>query len=744
MVDEYQDVNPSQELLIRQMRQRATSLFVVGDDDQAIYAWRGADVSNIIDFQARYPNCSAHTLSHNFRSTPAIVQAADHLISSELGPARITKNPTADAPTGPRDLRRLWFDTRPQEADWVAARIAALLGTAYAERDGTLRGLTPGDFAILMRSTRGEEQIGPPRHAAFTDALNARHIDYTLEAGGGVFDRPQVFALRESFELLRAGSPTRVEARARFDQVVVPAYPHASFNEFVRVLSYWGQLIHAPIGGPRRRVYPQQLVHDLLGAFRLAHTALPDGVLREIGLFSRMLQDVEAVYMSIDSTQRFRDILNFLQNVAETGYDISTDDLLRRPDAVTVSTVHKAKGLEFPVVFVVDVEAGRFPRSRGAYRGWLPPQMMQAALGRGAYQATMAEEARLFYTAMTRGERFLYITGSAQLPGGAKPRQRSRFWLRIQHQELAENPNELPPGLTPQAPVPRIDDNVMPTSYTEIRYYLLCPRDYLFRKIYGFSPSIPDLFGYGMTVHTAIGKLHELFPNQAPTPAEAEAVARDIFHLKHVPPSADPVNRPGAYEQAQRSAARIARDYTERYATDFSRERQVEARFELPVQGAVISGVIDLLLRYDEHDQVVEAQVLDFKTIEGGENALQNAQLRWTDLALQVQLYAKGAQDILGENIQIGAVHLLKDNQRINVPVDGPAVDAAVGNVEWAVQRITARDFPMRPHPDKCGSCDFRLLCPRNAEPFTVPVTPPPIHTPNGPQLIPAFGQFQP
>src|SRR6266446_5487200 len=98
MVDEYQDVNPAQEVLISELHKLSETLFVVGDDDQAIYAWRGADVSNIIDFDQRYPGCSRHTLSKNFRSTEAIVAAADSFIAGELGATRITKNPQADNP----------------------------------------------------------------------------------------------------------------------------------------------------------------------------------------------------------------------------------------------------------------------------------------------------------------------------------------------------------------------------------------------------------------------------------------------------------------------------------------------------------------------------------------------------------------------------------------------------------------------------------------------------------------------
>jgi len=105
-------------------------------------------------------------------------------------------------------------------------------------------------------------------------------------------------------------------------------------------------------------VYPQRLLQDLLNAFALPETDFDDGRMHDLGVFSRILQDVETVYLSIDSATRFTELLNFLSNVAEGGYDAATADVLRRPDAVTVATVHKMKGLEFPVVFIVDVEDG--------------------------------------------------------------------------------------------------------------------------------------------------------------------------------------------------------------------------------------------------------------------------------------------------------------------------------------------------------------------------------------------------
>ena len=218
-----------------------------------------------------------------------------------------------------------------------------------------------------------------------------------------------------------------------------------------------------------------------------------------------------------------------------------------------------------------------------------------------------------------------------------------------------------------------------------------------------------------------------------------------MFHMKHVAPSGDPEGRPGPFERAKNRAREIISDYADSYADDFMHQRVVEQRFEIPVEQAVISGTIDLLLREDPTGTVLEATVIDFKTMEGGPDPEENERLEWTDLALQVQLYARAANEVLGENTRTGAVHLLRDNQRVEVPVDDDSVAAAVENVEWAVDRIIEHDFPMRPHPTKCGECDFRALCPKVPEDFTGGAEPPPLHLFNDgrEQMVRAFSEFE-
>ena len=156
-----------------------------------------------------------------------------------------------------------------------------------------------------------------------------------------------------------------------------------------------------------------------------------------------------------------------------------------------------------------------------------------------------------------------------------------------------------------------------------------------------------------------------------------------------------------------------------------------------------IAGSIDLLLKVDADDNILDARVIDFKAMEGGTDPETNQKLHWTELALQVQLYAKAATEVLGQNARTGAVHLLKDNQRIDVPISNDAVAAAVANVEWAVARILNGEFPMRPEVEKCKACDFQQLCAKHSENFSSSVQPPPIHIPaSAPKMVRAFSEF--
>ncbi len=150
-----------------------------------------------------------------------------------------------------------------------------------------------------------------------------------------------------------------------------------------------------------------------------------------------------------------------------------------------------------------------------------------------------------------------------------------------------------------------------------------------------------------------------------------------------------------------------------------------------------------MLIREDNSGNIIESKVIDFKTLNEPE---EEEKLDWTDLSIQVQLYAEAANEVLGENAKTGAVHLLRDNLRVDVPISDEAIDAAVKNIEWAVDGIINNEYPMRPHPNKCDECDFKLICSKQPERFKKTDEPPAIYLPSHVSSIPlkvkAFSEF--
>lgn len=736
-VDEYQDINPVQEEFIKTLAGFLDMLFVVGDDDQSIYGWRGANVQNILTFKDRYSDVKIHKLLVNFRSTKAIVETANSFIQKTIPFERLPKKIKYHRNGNIQDLRNIWFETREEEAKWVAQRIQSLIGTTYIEYnpDGSeksRRGLTYSDFAVLIRGIR--TQNGENKDVQFVNAMRELDIPVKTSGEGGIFDRPYAQCILKIMELLRNGTGVnRNDAEECFDNFVLPIFPDADKDKYLRVLQEWYSNIYTSASSARRKVYPQNFLHQLVDALNLRNL-MDETALRDLGLFSDIIKDVEQTYISIDSEWRYREMLNFLENIAQN-YELESVDYISKVDAVNVSTIHKAKGLEYPVVFVVDLVTLRFPGKKSQYSGILPTALMRSAISRGAYGNRTEDEARLFYTAITRAERVLYLTGSKIHPGLKTEKKKSVFTSELTHPNM-RNDLLLDQLADKMEPVPRFDDNELPTDFSSVKAYLTCPFMYKLQNIYGYNAAVPELFGFGQTTHTILERLHQKYKDRVPTEQEIYDMVEDTFMLKHVFPSNDPINKPGSYERAKTLVHRIMKEYVKKYSGDFYRIRQDEARFEILVENALITGSIDLLLKEDGANNVESAEVIDFKSMEVPDEL---ERFDWREMSVQVQLYSRAAKEVIGENVETGYVHTLKNNKRIAVPVDEKSVNDAIGAIEWAVKGIIQEDFPMRACASNCAHCDYKALCKQERQDFKRKDMPPAINTPVGERVLAAF-----
>ncbi len=437
LVDEFQDTNRAQAELVAALAEDHRNITVVGDDDQAIYAFRGAAVDNILAFQDRYLGARTVVLRRNYRSLAPILDAAYRLIRFN-DPDRlevrtgIVKRLLAQrvAPdAAPVHLEV--FGSGSEEADWVAAEIGRRIESGAAARD----------HAVLVRANSHADAI--------LRALNMAGIPWRFSGTSGLYARPEVRTLL-SFLRVTADLQSSVDlyALAASDVYQLGGEDLTAIVNMARRRnrSLWEvleELDRQPgilrVAPPTRRTV-HTLVEDLRGYSEAAHER-PAGellyrFLRASGILARLVDtDTPAAAEQLQNIARFFEIVRaqsallvddravfvapHLATLIEAGDDPATAELDPESDAVAVLTVHKAKGLEFPVVFLPGMVAGRFPTG-----GRGEPLALPAGLGRGQppdAEAALAEERRLCYVAMTRARDALILQSRRGLRWGSCP-----------------------------------------------------------------------------------------------------------------------------------------------------------------------------------------------------------------------------------------------------------------------------------------------------------------------------------
>ena len=393
LVDEYQDTNRVQYLLVRQLAAAHRNVMVVGDDMQSIYGWRGADIRNILSFQQDYPDATVIRLEQNYRSVGTIVEAANHLIQHNT--RRLDKRLWTDNPRGGPIVFCQAEDERA-EAAFVAHRIQR-----HVEQGASYR-----DMAVLYR-THAQSR-------AFEEAFLARSIPYRIVAGLRFYERKEVKDLLAYLRLVAA--PHDLLSLRRIINVPRRGVGEASLarlEEFARARELPVGLAIRPACEeglfPRPTARALTELADRLDSWREAAsregpTQLLDRVLSESGYLQALEQEgsdealarIENLKELRTVTRRFEEehpgagLDEFLAHVALMSDVDAYDD---RTPAVTLMTLHAAKGLEFPVVFLVGLEEGVLPHARSTFES-----------------ADLEEERRLCYVGVTRAREQLYLT----------------------------------------------------------------------------------------------------------------------------------------------------------------------------------------------------------------------------------------------------------------------------------------------------------------------------------------------
>lgn len=396
LVDEYQDTNHAQYLLTKFLAAKHRNICVVGDADQSIYGWRGADIQNILDFEKDYPDAKVIKLEQNYRSTQIILDAANAVIENNTG--RKPKNLWTENKSGADIIYFQAVDER-DEARFVIEQLQNLQRTENKKL---------GDMAILYR-TNTQSRI-------FEEMLIKSGISYNMVGGLKFYERKEIkdiiaylrviFNPADSLSLLRI---INVPKRGIGDASLAKIQAYAAANN---VSLFEAVSNAAAIDGLSSRFVSK--LDDLAGIiFELMNLAgeapvedLIDRVLRDTGYLEELenertpqaqsridnLHELISVAQEFAASEEENNLENFLAHVALVS-DI--DDTELGEDAITLMTLHSSKGLEFPVVFLVGMEEGLFPHAR---------TLMD--------ETEIEEERRLCYVGITRAKEKLFLSST--------------------------------------------------------------------------------------------------------------------------------------------------------------------------------------------------------------------------------------------------------------------------------------------------------------------------------------------
>ncbi|MDR7484147.1 MAG: ATP-dependent DNA helicase [Armatimonadota bacterium] len=746
LVDEFQDTNHAQFELVKLLAAPHRNITVVGDDDQSIYKFRGAAISNILGFTTAYPDAAQVVLTANFRSPQTVLDAAYRLIQHN-NPDRLEirsqldKRLVAQKPGG-APVRHLRFETLSDEADAVAAMIAEHLAGGGRARD----------CAILVRANQDAEP--------FMRALNVRAIPWWFSGTRGLYDREEVrlamaflrvladpddnlslyylgtspLYLIHPTDMARALSHAhrrhrsleylfrrlREERSPRdLDELTAEISPEsrASIARLVEDLDEMRTLMRHHATG---RVLYEYLVTRTGYIRRLATSGEP-GDEAKVANLARLF-DIVARHGDVAVYDRVPEFVRRMEDLIAAGDDPPTPDPDPDFDGVHILTVHKAKGLEFPIVFIVNCVADKFPSRSRSEPLELPDDLVRDKEVLPTGDSHLQEERRLFYVGMTRARERLVLTSGRDY-GRIRPRKVSRFVLEaldepgVDPDAVRASPLEAIARHAPPADPPEVSgglpgivpaDAPIHLSFRQVDDYQVCPLKYKYAHVLRVPLLRDHRVVYGTAVHAGAMEYNRRRSRGQPVALE------DLYR---------------AFEQAWVTEGFVSREHEDQrlaegrevLATFLAFQQatgatptMVESRFSFQVGATRVRGRWDRvdIRRHDGGDEVI---IIDFKTSDV--RAQKDADRRAKE-SLQLAIYALAYERHYGRLPDRLELHFLGARQVLvgaTAPTR-PMLDEAAEAIERAAAGIRMQRFVATPdYYRACRYCAFASICPYTA-----------------------------
>jgi len=712
LVDEFQDTNFAQNKIVTMLAATHKNLIVVGDDDQSIYKWRGASLTNIKYFQESFPGTKCVVLNENYRSSQPILDLAYGVIQKN-NPNRLEVSQNIDkklkamnAPKTSKAVPEIFhFDELEQEVDFVVNQAAAVLK----------KGKSP---AILIRTNA--------LAAPFLEKLKRMSLPFQHFSATNLFTKAGV---KDCISLLKVlADPWNDIAMFRFLSLPFWKINMDAILEVTRKSKYERSSLFNLMKQNKAFEKAKLILDELVEFSRENHVS---DVLSKFFELSGYLKDVTSKAMSEDekNAEILEDIANFSERVKEfesTNENKKVQDFVRYldmleqagersvnsvsidPGAIKILTIHSAKGLEFDCVFLPGLVQWKFPSVNRAEPFAIPQELIPEPLPLGNHH--MEEERRLFYVACTRAKETLVLSYS-DFYDGKRQWKPSQFVLEaletgkaVQKDSKRKSKKQGAmdfENLNVDREHQEIKNKVPKLSFSQINCFSTCPLQYKFRYLFNLPSEPVGILSFGNTIHNTLRSFYEHLQNN---PQEVSdnllPLLKETYEENWL---SDGYETKAILEDQKRRGLKILEDF---YEKDFAVSRVIpefiERPFKLKIGDLVVEGRIDRIDKLPDGTY----EVIDYKTGSAKDKSLKND--------LQLSIYALACKEVFGLQVSKLSLYYIESLEKNSTTRKDAQIEDCKEDLAKMAKEIAISDFCPTPG-GHCSYCDFRLVCPAKA-----------------------------
>ncbi|MFW6110300.1 MAG: ATP-dependent helicase [Patescibacteria group bacterium] len=709
LVDEFQDTNHAQYQLVKLLAptEDNPNLVVCGDDSQSIYRFRGTSLTNILNFKQDYPNAETIILNRDYRNPQPVISRVTQLVKhnepntleSKLSIDKNLEAVDSSSDSGRDSVTVLAEQTVEEEADVVVETVKKL-----AEKDD----YQWRDFAILARAN---SHLDP-----FVAAFKRAGIPYQLLGNRGLFDQPEIRELisfcrvvtdvnagTALFEFLNS-SVFSIDSAVLANALSLSHRKKKPFWEILQSIddsNLSTALQYISRARKQLNKLPSQLLYDFVMDSGFVKRFLTvDSIenqlrVKNLNLFFDQIKKFESKFENA-TLPEFVNYIDLMVEAGENPAQAEIEDI----DTVNLLTVHAAKGLEWPVVFLVNLIAGRFPTRRRSRTLEVPEELVKDQLPE--VDVHIQEERRLFYVGCTRASEKLFLTWAKDY-GGKTTRKPSAFISELDldaEKDLDEQSKKDNFQLSFLGSDTDVDVSSIPrekyspeyVSYSQIETFELCPLKYKYRYVLGV-PTLPHhALSFGQTIHRTLRDFHRA----------------DLFSEKDLDYLLELYGNhwiEEGYDSEQHREKRFAEGkqllttYYNSYQEKLGKPIYLEKKFKLNIDGIPLLGSID---RVDQLENGVE--IIDYKT----GRVKEQSQVDRDD---QLTIYALAARDALGLSSGSLALYFVSGNKKVTTTRTDKDLDEKREELVETLEKIRESKFSAEPG-FLCDYCEYRHICP--------------------------------